>query len=95
MLDEIEGLRKIQGENAPESTTRLRYMIVEVDGSRDRKDIKDFIDNYFLARDARAFREYYAQVQPDIDLTAKIDVNGVEEEVEIPIGITFFWPDAE
>ena len=91
---EITGLKKIQKENAPESTVRLKHMITEVDGSRDRKEIKDFIDNYFLARDARAFREYYNSVQPDVDMSIVLDINGEEEVVDLPITLNFFWPDA-
>jgi len=60
-----------------------------VNGDEDQKSINDFVDNHFLARDARAFREYIKEIQPDIDLT--IEVEG--EEVNIPIGLSFFWPD--
>lgn len=92
--NEIKGLRKIQKDNAPESTVRLKYMITEVDGSRDRNDVRDFVENYFLARDARAFREYYNSIQPDVDMNITLDVNGEEEVVDLPITLNFFWPDA-
>ena len=92
--NEIKGLKKIQKENAPEMTIRLKHMITEVDGSRDRKEIRDFIDNYFLARDARAFREYYSSIQPDVDMSVTLDINGEEEVVDLPITLNFFWPDA-
>ena len=91
---EIKGLKKIQKDNAPESTIRLKHMITEVDGSRDRKEIRDFVDNYFLARDARAFREYYNSIQPDVDMSISLEVNGEEEVVDLPITLNFFWPDA-
>ena len=91
---EIKGLKKIQKENAPESTIRLKHMITEVDGSRERKEIRDFVDNYFLARDARAFREYYNNIQPDVDMNVTLDINGEEEVVDLPITLNFFWPDA-
>lgn len=92
--NEIKGLRKIQKENAPESTVRLKHMITEVDGSRERKDVRDFVENYFLARDARAFREYYNSLQPDVDMNVTLDINGEEEVVDLPITLNFFWPDA-
>lgn len=92
--NEIKGLKKIQKDNAPESTVRLKHMVTEVDGSRERKDIRDFVDNYFLARDARAFREYYNSIQPDVDMSITLDVNGEEEVVDLPITLNFFWPDA-
>ena len=92
--NEIKGLKKIQKDNAPESTIRLKHMITEVDGSRERKDVRDFVDNYFLARDARAYREYYNSIQPDVDMNVTLEVNGEEEVVDLPITLNFFWPDA-
>ena len=92
--NEIKGLKKIQKDNAPESTVRLKHMITEVDGSRERKDVRDFVDNYFLARDARAFREYYNSIQPDVNMNVTLDINGEEEVVDLPITLNFFWPDA-
>ena len=92
--NEIKGLKKIQKDNAPEATVRLKHMITEVDGSRDRKDVREFVDNYFLARDARAFREYYNDIQPDVDMDVTLDINGEEEVVDLPITLNFFWPDA-
>ncbi len=88
---EIKGLKKINKDFSPELSTRLKYMITSVNGDRDIKTIREFVDNYLLARDSRAFREHIKLTQPDINLTFTTD-NG--EEVAIPIGINFFWPDA-
>jgi hypothetical protein len=88
---EIKGLQKINPNNSPEATTRLKHMILSVDGNEEKKDIRDFVDNYLLARDARAFREYVAKIQPDVDLTFFPDGGG--EPINIPIGLNFFWPD--
>jgi len=90
---EIEGLKKINKETSSDLTTRLKYMITSVNGEKDRKVIRDFVDNAFLARDARSFREYVSQIQPDVDLT--FFPLGSERAVSIPIGINFFWPDFE
>jgi hypothetical protein len=89
---ELEGLKKINKDSSPELTTRLKYLITSVNGERDKKDIRDFIDNYLLARDSRALREYVKEIQPDVDLTFFPD--GYESGVNIPIGVSFFWPDA-
>ena len=88
---ELAGLKKISPNNSSELTTRLKHMIVSVDGNEEKKDIRDFVDNYFLARDARAFREYVRSIQPDIDMTVVLDSG---EEAVVPIGLNFFWPDA-
>ena len=90
---ELKGLKKLNKENNPELSTRLKYIIQSVDGITDKGGIRSFVDNEFLARDARAFRNYYASIQPDIDLTFYPE-GGPEEGVDIPIGVTFLWPDA-
>ena len=88
---EIKGLKKINKNTSPELTTRLKYLITSVNGDRETKTIRDFVDNYLLARDSRALREHIKQIQPDIDLNFTDDSG---EEVAIPINLSFFWPDA-
>jgi uncharacterized protein YtpQ (UPF0354 family) len=88
---ELDGLKKINKENSPELTTRLKYMITSVEGKTETKDIREFVDNYLLAKDSRKLREYVKEIQPDVDLTFFPD--SAETRVTIPIGINFFWPD--
>lgn len=87
---EIDGLKKINKESSAELSTRLKYMILAVNG--DDKAVRPYVDNQFLARDSRDFRKYVNEIQPDVDL--KFYPDGAEEGVDIPIGITFLWPDA-
>jgi hypothetical protein len=88
---ELEGLKKIHKDNSPELSTRLKYLITSVDGSREKQDIREFIDKALLAQDSRALREYIKEIQPDVDLTFFPD--GSSDRVNIPIGLNFFWPD--
>lgn len=88
---EIKGIKKVNKNASPELTTRLKYLITSVNGDRETKTIRDFVDNYLLARDSRALREYIKQVQPDVNLNFTDDSG---EEVAIPINLNFFWPDA-
>ena len=87
---ELKGLAKINKDHTPTLTTRLKYTITSVDGDSDKKTIREFVDNYLLARDSRALREHIKQQQPDVDMSYILDDG---EEVEIPLGLTFFWPD--
>ena len=87
---EIAGLKKLKKEDTADLTTRLKHLITSVDGSEEKKDIRDFVDNRFLARDSRAFRDHIQNTQPDVNLSYILD-NG--EEVSVPIGLNFFWPD--
>ena len=89
---ELDGLKKINKDNVPELSTRLKHMITSVEGKSETKDIRDFVDNYLLAKDSRALREYVKEIQPDVDLTFFPDDG--ENRVNIPIGVSFFWPDA-
>lgn len=91
--EEIKGLKKIHKDTSPEGTTRLRHQILSVDGDESKKTINDFVNMYFLAQDARAFRKYVMEIQPDVDLTFYPE-NGPSGGVRIPIGISFFWPDS-
>jgi len=88
---ELEGLKKINKDNSPEISTRLKYMITSVEGKTETKDIRDFVDKYLLAKDSRKLREYVKKIQPDVDLT--FFPNSENTRVTIPIGISFFWPD--
>jgi len=90
---ELEGLKKLSKEGSPELTTRLKYLITSVNGEKDPKVIRSFVDTAFLARDTRALREYIQQIQPDVDLT--FFPSGTKRSVSIPIGVGFFWPDAD
>ena len=87
---ELAGLKKLKKEDTAELTTRLKHLITSVDGSEEKKDIREFVDNRFLARDSRAFRDHLSSTQPDVNLSYILD-NG--EEVVVPIGLSFFWPD--
>lgn len=87
---ELKGLKKLNKNSSPEASTRLKYTLTSVNGETDAKDIRNFVDNYFLARDARAFRDHLRQTQPDVDLNVILDSG---EEVTVPIGLSFFWPD--
>jgi hypothetical protein len=89
---ELESLKKIN--QSPEMSTRLKYTILSVNGMNDPKSIREYVDTYLLARDARVLREYIRNMQPDINLTATIETsNGLVEGVNVPIGLNFFWPD--
>lgn len=89
---ELEGLKKIN--QSPEVSTRLKHTILSINGNREPKAIREYVDVHLLARDARALREYIRDIQPDVNLTTTVQTtNGLVEGVNIPIGLSFFWPD--
>ena len=77
-------------------TIRLQRMIVSVDDNTDASYITDFIENYFLSRDVQYTREFLNKIQPDVDLELTLvdQATGDEFQVQLPIGVDFFWPGA-
>lgn len=91
---EIKGLKKLNKLASPELSTRLKHMILSVNGDTEKKSVREFVDNYFLAKDSRAFREHIKATQPDVNLKFEIEgPDGDVKDIDIPINITFFWPD--
>ena len=57
-------------------------------------DQEDFINNKFLARDTKGFREYVKNLQPDIKMEFDYEnpETGETEVRPITMGVSFFWP---
>jgi len=92
---EIKGMTKVNPNSSFEVTTRLKHIITSINGDRDQKSIREFVDNFLLAPDARALREFYTKVSPDVDLKYfPEDTDYTGEGITVPISLNFFWPDA-
>ena len=93
---DITALEKMNKDGSYEITTRLRYMIKSVDGNSDLGHINKFINNSFLAKDSRAFREHIKKISPDMNMTfTYVHEDGESEVAPIPMGVGFFWPGDE
>jgi hypothetical protein len=79
-----------------EFSTRLKYLITSVDGDDNRKVINNFVDNELFALDSKALRDYINKISPDVDMTFEFtsNVTGESMNLEIPMGVSFFWPRA-
>ena len=92
---EIKGLKKLNKNASNSLSTRMKYIITSVDNDYERKTIREFVDNEFLARDARELRNHISKIQPSVDLSYDYeDQRGNVTTIDIPVGIQFFWPDA-
>lgn len=92
---ETKGLKKIDPTRTYDVSTRMKFMITSIEGKIDQKSIREFVDNYLLAKDARSLREFYNQIQPDINMKyfpTDEDYDG--EGIDIPVNLNFFWPDS-
>ena len=91
---DIQAIEKINKDASIDITTRLRYMIVSVDGKDDIGTISRYVQN-MLVRDTRAFRDYVKTITPDVDMTVEYEhEDGTLEVVPITMGVTFFWPSS-
>ena len=90
---ELKARQKVSKEQSSELTTRLKTMILSVDGKSDKAHINNFVDTEFLSVDSLAFRQHLTSITPDVDMTTTvIDSTGKETEVTIPVTVRFFWP---
>ena len=79
-----------------ELTTRLKHIILAVDGERGRVTINNFVDNELFALDSRALRKHMRQMSPDLDMTFTFtsNITGETKEMDIPMDVSFFWPNS-
>lgn len=93
-MDEVHNRRKKLGQRGDNRVTdRLRYSIVEIDGTRKRGDIERAVQR-MVAYDSSALRRYMGKHEPGIDMKAEVECPhcGTSEEVQTPLGIGFFFP---
>lgn len=96
-MDKIHEKRKKLGQRGDNRVTdRLRYSIVEFDGSRKRGDIERAIQR-MVAFDSLSLRRHMGKHEPGIDMKSEVECPscGHSEEVNMPLGATFFYPDTE
>ena len=92
---DVKAINRLNKDGATsELTTRYRYMITSVDGDSTTSAITKFVNNQFLTRDTRKFRDLIRELQPDVDMVFEYNnPNTGENEVKpIPMGVGFFWP---
>jgi len=77
-------------------TARLQHAIVSIDNISDKNKISLFIRN-MPAMDSLELRRFIDKHEPGIDMKCWMDCVSCYEhsEVRLPLGATFFWPDAD
>lgn len=78
-------------------TTKLKTCIVAIDGNQDRFAIDRFV-NSMPARDSLYLRKYIDNNEPGVEMKVQFTCNNIDcghsEEVALPLGPSFFWPEA-
>lgn len=86
--------KKLKSEVENTVTDRLTHSIVAINGDTNQERIAKAV-HVMRAGDSSALRKYMAKIEPDVDMKQWFTCSscGEESEVEIPLGIGFFWPD--
>lgn len=95
-ISTIQERAKKQGAQADNIVTnRLQFAIVSIDGKTDRAAINGFIRN-MPARDSMGLRKFIDANEPGIEMKGNFDCPSCSDinEVRVPLGASFFWPDA-
>tara|TARA_R110000744_G_scaffold7383_1_gene25519 strand:+ start:437 stop:1255 length:819 start_codon:yes stop_codon:yes gene_type:complete len=96
---ELKGLEKFANKQGPRKllTTRLKHQIIAVNGDREIKTIREFIDNDLFAQDSLALRNYMREVSPDVLTKFNFECESCAhtETVDMPIDTGFFWPSSD
>lgn len=76
-------------------TDRLHRVIQSVDGITDKNKISFFVRN-MPVRDSLALRRFLDTAEPTVEMKGHLRCSSCfeESEVGLPIGASFFWPDA-
>lgn len=99
--DERKIIKRMAGGNKgnkPDTqvTDQYKSMILSVNGVRASLKISKFIEQMPI-QDSRYIRSVYKLISPNIEIRDNFCCNscGYEQELEVPFGTDFFWPDAQ
>lgn len=94
-LEASKKSNKINGGVDRELTTRLKNIIVSVDGNADKRFVSNFVDNELFAMDSRSLRSYMKTVTPDVKFEVPFicsECGHDQEALAFSLDTNFFWP---
>ena len=76
-------------------TDQFKRFITSVEGHTSQSIINEFVDN-MPAADSRHIRLVSKLITPDVKIKENLSCDncGHEQEVDVPFGTDFFWPDS-
>ena len=79
-----------------EVTSRLKNIIVSINGETDKNTLATMVDNLVI-KDTKKVREEFTKINPSIDMTMEVFCEECDHTMKgaVPIGLDFFWPDIE
>lgn len=75
-------------------TEQYKRIITSVEGFSDQPTINRFVD-CMLSGDSYHLKRCYKEAAPDVEIKENFECHscGHEQEMEVPLGADFFWPD--
>jgi hypothetical protein len=91
--NELKGLKKANL-GGGELTTRLKKQILSINGNYEAKTVRDFVDNFLIAKDSIELRLFIAEITPDVDMSVDITLASGKEVLGLDLPMTgeFFFP---
>ena len=87
---------KYNKKNSSEVTSRLRTIIVSINGETDKNALISMVNN-LVVKDSKKVRDELTKINPTVDTTIEITCDNCGHTIigGMPIGVDFFWPDIE
>ena len=75
-------------------TEQYKRMIVSIQGHTDRSIVERYAEG-MPTQESRHLKKCYKVVMPDVNIRENLECHscGYEQEMEVPFGADFFWPD--
>ena len=89
--NELKALKKTG--QPGEISTRLKHVITSVNGDDTKSVVNTFVEN-MLSKESLLLRDEVQRINPDIDLTQEVEIEGETVSLGIPMTVEFFWPKA-
>ena len=93
-LSRLSESRKKGKQQESAMTDQYKMMIQSVQGNSAKDVIKYYVENMPL-KDSRYLRNAYKVINPDVKITEEFQCQACdyEQEMEVPFGADFLWPD--
>jgi hypothetical protein len=96
-LDEAGMIRELKKDKKGENglvTNQMKKFCVSFNGYKEKKIINQVVDQ-LTAADSRYLRTVFAAISPDLSIRGQFECVSCEheEEMSVPFGTDFFWPD--
>jgi len=94
-LSKLSNTKKKNRVEESAMTDQYKLMVIGIEGHTDKSLINRYVDN-MPTRDSRYLRKAYKAISPNLEIKQEFTCGscGHEQELEVPFGADFFWPDA-